>query len=135
MWQKWLSTVICASTWTDINCKNSETLHFIPVHSVVWIQISIDMSGPLKEIKCYRYMVTAVNYTSKFVEMEPLRDKVNEVLLKFLYKWLCQYGSGYIHITDQRSKLVNSTTEEFYCLTGIHHCITSTYHPQANVIV
>ena len=30
-------------------------------------------------------------------------------------------------------KLVDSITEEFYYLTGIHHCIIPSYHPQANV--
>ena len=79
--------------------KGQETLHPIPVLLKVWNQISIDLLGPHKEIDSYKYIVTVMDYTSKFAEAEPL--KTGEAVAKFLYKLLHQYGSWNIHITDE----------------------------------
>ena len=55
--------------------KYQETLHHILVPLMVWIQTSIDLFGPLKEINGNKYIVIAVDYKSKFVEAEPLKEK------------------------------------------------------------
>ena len=67
--------------------KGSETLHPIPVPVKAWSQIGIDLFGPLKEIDGHRYIVTAVDYTSKSVGTELLKDKTGEAVAKFLYKF------------------------------------------------
>ena len=90
------------------------------------------MTGPLKEIDGYRYTATGVDYTQKFVETEPFKEKPGEAVDRFQYKLLFGYGSCDIHITDQGRELVNTITVEFYHLTGMHHCKASSYHPQAN---
>ena len=56
--------------------KGQEILHPIPVPLQLWSQISIDLIGPLKENEGYRYIVTAVDYTSKFVEVQLLKVNV-----------------------------------------------------------
>ena len=55
--------------------------------------------------------------------------------MKFLYKLLCEYGSCDIHITNQGKEIVNSISEEFYCLTSMYKHTTSHYHPQANGLI
>ena len=52
--------------------KGQGTLLPIPVCLKVWSQISIDLLEPLKEVVGYKYIVTAVYYTSKFVEAEAI---------------------------------------------------------------
>ena len=63
------------------------------------------------------YRVMAVDYTTKFVEAEPLKEKTGETTAKFLYKLLCQNGSCDIHFRYKDWELVASVSEEFYCLT------------------
>ena len=94
--------------------------------------ISIDFKGLLKEVEGYNDIVTAIDYTSKLVEAEPLKEKSGETVAKFLYKHLCTYGACDIHITYQGGELINSITDEFYHVPDIHHHIASSYHPQAN---
>ena len=72
----------------------------IPVPQKVWRQINSDLTEPLKEIG-YKYIVTAVDYTSNFVQAEPLKKKADEAVPKFLYKLLYKYSSCDIHIRDQ----------------------------------
>ena len=48
----------------------------------------------------YKYIVTAVDYISKYVEAQPLQEKTGETEVKFLQKLLCQYGSCDTHVTD-----------------------------------
>ena len=97
-------------------------------------QIDINLIGPLKETHGYRYIVTAVDYTNKFIGAEPLKKENGKAVAKNLYK-LCQYGSCDIHITDQGRRCVNSITEEYYYLNGTKHNIKSSYHLEANGLV
>ena len=53
-------------------------------------QIGIDLIGPLKEMAIYRYLVTPVDYTSNFVQIELIKEKTGEAAAKFLYKMLCR---------------------------------------------
>ena len=46
---------------------------------MVWNQIGIDVIHTLKEINDYRYIVTAVDYPSTFVEAESLKEKTGEL--------------------------------------------------------
>ena len=53
--------------------KGQKTLHPIPLPVKVWSQIGIDLLGPLKAIDGYKYIVTALDYISKFVQAESLK--------------------------------------------------------------
>ena len=57
--------------------NDNETLHSIPASLREWSQTGIDLIDPMKEIDGYRDIVTAVKYTSKFVEVETLNEKKN----------------------------------------------------------
>ena len=120
---------MCVSTFSLQ--KDQETLHPIPNPLEIWSQMGIGLPGPLKERNSYKYKVTAVDYTCKFVEAEPLKEKTGSAVAEFLYTLLCQYQIVYIHITDQGGELVNSISKEVYHLICASHSITS-YHTQAN---
>ena len=51
--------------------NGQETLHPFPVPLRVWNHIGIGLLHPPKEIDSYRYIVTEVNYTIKFIHAEP----------------------------------------------------------------
>ena len=70
-----LKTVMCASILTDLNCKReANSSPHSSSHKGVR-QIGNDILGQWKEVQGYRYIVTAVDYISKFVRAKPLKEK------------------------------------------------------------
>ena len=117
--------------------KGGETLHPIPVPRKIWSQIGIDLIGPLKEsgpLKM-KYIVTAVDYCSKWVEAEGIPDKCAKSVAIFLWQLQCRYGVAKVLISDQGREFCNKLNEQFFKLSGMDHHITSAYHPQANGLV
>ena len=47
----------------------------------------------------------------------------------------CRYGVTDIHISDNRTEFVNLVAQDLCNHSGVQHCITSPYHPQANGLV
>ena len=101
--------------------------------------MGIDLVGPLKENNGFHYIVTGVEYTSKWVEAEPICDKsallefssiscagsyityiddinlMTEIFMHELH--VCnnfRYGACNINITDQGRELNNQISSEFY---------------------
>ena len=56
-----------------------------------WSMMGVDLVGPLKENNGFCYIVTAVDYTSKWVEAEPICDKSALSVAQVLFKLLCRY--------------------------------------------
>ena len=81
--------------------KCSHVLHSIPVPSKCWAQISVDIIGPLRESNNKKYIVTCVDYFSKYVEAKSLENKTGSAVGAFLYDLICRYGVVDITITDQ----------------------------------
>ena len=58
---------------------------------IFMFQVGIDLIGPLPETKRgNRYVVTLVDYFSKWPEAEPLQDKKATSVALFLFKMLCR---------------------------------------------
>jgi len=58
-------------------------------------QVGIDLIGPLpKTERGNRYIVTLVDFFSKWPEAEPLQDKTAKSVALFLYKMICRYVSS-----------------------------------------
>ena len=55
--------------------KASNVLQPIPVPMKCWSMMGVDLVGPLKENNGFCYIVTAVDYTSKWVEAETILHK------------------------------------------------------------
>ena len=99
-----------------------------------WSQIGIDLMG-LKEVHGYKYILTAIDYFTKWVEMAPLKQKSGEEVAFWLWQWTCRHGAADIHISDQGREFNNALSAELCALTGTKHRVTSAYHPQANGLV
>ena len=110
-----------------------ETLKPVSVPQGVWTQIGIDlMTMPCESPEGHKYIMTCIDYFSKWVEFFALKDKTGESVAKCLYTLMCRYGPAKIHITDRGREFVNSISTGLYHLTGVHHRVTGAYHPQAN---
>ena len=114
------------------------------------MQLGIDLIGPLPMTKTgNRYIITLVDYFSKWPEAAPLKDKsvagvalflfhlffryLNLVSFKIMLTSLIfRYSCCKIIISDQGHEFVNCLQTELFQLTGAEHRVTSAYHPQSN---
>ncbi len=99
----------------------------------IWQQIGIDLVGPLPQSpEGYEYMLTVIDYFSKWVELFALKDKKATSVAQCLFQLMCCFGLAKIHISDQGREFCNELHQQMYLLTGVPHRITGYYHPQAN---
>lgn len=66
--------------------KTSASLHPIPIKSEVWNQLGMDLIGPLRQTqRGNKYIITVIDYYSKWAEAGPLKDKTAASVAEFLY--------------------------------------------------
>ena len=112
--------------------KPKVSLKPMPVPTSIFAEIGIDLIH-MNTCRGYNYIITAVDYLSKYCKMRPLGEKSAKELAKFIYQDLIyRWGCSEYHITDQGREFVNSTNRHLLELFGIKQKITSSYHPQVN---
>ena len=68
----------------------------------------MDLIGPFKSSALgYKFVLTVVDYFSKYVEAVPIPDKSVDSVAKGIYKIYCQQGAPVHIITDQGKQFVN----------------------------
>ena len=112
--------------------KPKLSLKPVPVPSRIFAQIGMDLMH-MNPCHGFNYIITAVDYLSKYCEMWPLKQKSAKEVACFIYEDLiCRWGCSEYHITDQGREFVNATNKELLEICGTKQRITSSYHPQAN---
>ena len=88
--------------------KGGEKLKSVPVPCQTMNQLGIDLVTNLPVTpEGYNTIVTAVDYTSKWVESRALKGKFAEGVAEFMYDLVCHFGASKIHISDQGTEFVN----------------------------
>ena len=102
-----------------------------------------------------QYIITLMDYFSKWPEAEAVKSKSAETVALFLYKVICRYvctitivsyfswhlfnmcrfGAPRHIISDQGREFVNQISSHLFLLTKTKHRISSAYHPQTNGLV
>ena len=105
--------------------KVNEELHSISIPMKPMAQVGIDLMRP-KPSKGYNYVIMAIDYFTKYVEMGALKDKSAESIAIWIYENIF-YCSGItdIHITDNGTEFVNKILKELYARCNVAHHITS----------
>ena len=86
--------------------KGTEELHPIPVPTKVWAQEGVDIMF-MKEVDRYKYIITAMDYFSKNMEMREIKTKSAKEVAMFLYEEVvCRWGSPDIIIADQGERIL-----------------------------
>ncbi|KAL5517002.1 hypothetical protein EMCRGX_G002466, partial [Ephydatia muelleri] len=92
--------------------------------------------GPLpKTERGNCYIITLIDYFSKWPEAEPIADKTARTVAGFLYKIICRHGCTRVTISDQGREFVNRVNAVLFQMTGTEHRISTAYHPQTNGLV
>ncbi len=118
------------------SAKKNNELHPIPVGGP-WDRIGIDIVGPLPVTeRGNRYIVTCIDYMTKWAEAKPLPDKSARQVAWFLYEEIiCRYGCPQIIQSDNGLEFVNEVVKELLKQFQIWHQTVSPYRPQANGMI
>lgn len=80
-----------------------------------------------------RYIITATDYLTRWVEAKQLKDFHTETPAKFIFKYiLSRFGCLKILISDQGTHFLNKTIEALTDKFQFYHRKSTPYNPQAN---
>ena len=120
----------CQKSRVNKLMKGSEDLHPIPVPCKVWVQVGIDIMS-MKEVDGYKYIITAMDYFSKNMEMCALQKMSAKEVAIFLYEdVIFRWGSPDIIITNQGREFCKAINDQLMERAHCKYKITSSYHPQ-----
>lgn len=106
--------------------------------------VHIDIVGPLSvahalddsHIIPYRYILTCIDRSTKWIEATPLTDiAAKSVATAFLNCWVSRFGVPLHVVTDRGSQFESELFNELSRLVGFHRLRTSSYHPQTNGMI
>ena len=97
---------------------------------------SIDFIGPFlipTKRTGARYIITTIEYVTKWVEAKPVDTCSSEIVAKFIYENIITiFGCPLTLISDQGSHFINKTIKALTDQFKIDHRRSTTYHPQWN---
>jgi hypothetical protein len=113
-----------------------EPLHPIKVGQP-FDHIVIDLIGPCKLTqKKNRYIITAIDYLTKWPEAKAVPNKEASTIAKFIFEEIiCRHGCPKVIQSDQGTEFTAQIVAELTSRFGIQHRFSSPYHPQTNGIV
>lgn len=97
---------------------------------------AIDFVGPIQpsgKKTGARYIITVMDYLTRWAEEQPVKDYTGATTTKFLFEHvLTRFGCPKVLMSDRGTHFLNETisalTEEFQ----VYHQKSTPYHPQAN---
>ncbi|XP_022851490.1 uncharacterized protein LOC111373216 [Olea europaea var. sylvestris] len=97
-------------------------------------QWGIDILGPFPIARGQlKFVAVAVEYFTKWVEVEPLATISEPTLRSLIWKSIiCRFGIPKVIITDNGRQFDNAQFKNFYSNLGVDHRLTSVFHPQSN---
>nr|GEV55986.1 reverse transcriptase domain-containing protein [Tanacetum cinerariifolium] len=95
----------------------------------VW---GIDFMGPFPSSRMNKYILVAVDYSSKWVEAKALPTNDARVVCKFLKSLFARFGSPRAIISDRGTHFCNDHFSKVMLKYGVTHCLSTAYHPQTS---
>ena len=93
----------------------------------------MDFMGPFPSSYGNSYILVAVDYVSKWIEAKATSTCESKEVTKFLKSHIfSRFGIPRAIISDQGTHFCNRTVEALMKKYGVHHRLSSPYHPQAN---
>nr|GEX38261.1 reverse transcriptase domain-containing protein [Tanacetum cinerariifolium] len=95
----------------------------------VW---GIDFMGPFPSSRENKYILVAVDYLSKWVEVKALPTNAARVVFKFLKNLFARFGTPRAIISDRGMHLCNDQFAKVMMKYGVTHRLATPYHPQTS---
>ena len=106
----------------------------LPIISTPFQKCAIDIIGPISpasEAK-NRYILTLIDFATRWVEAIPLRDITTTMVSEALLTIFSRIGLPAQVVSDNGPQFVSGLMQEVLTNLGIQHIKSSPYHPQAN---
>ncbi len=88
---------------------------------------------PMGRYTWYKYIIVAIDYVTKWVEVRALRTNITIVITNFLYECiLTRFGCPLIEVTDQGVCFINDAIKYLTNHFMMKHVSSTTYYPQGN---
>ncbi|XP_054762005.2 uncharacterized protein LOC129268475 [Lytechinus pictus] len=109
----------------------------MPIIEVPFERIAIDIVGPIHPMteNKNRYILTIVDYATRYPEAIPLPSIETERVAEALVSVFTRVGIPKEMLTDQGTQFTSDLMKEVSKLLSIRHFTTSPYHPAANGLV
>src|SRR6266498_3809975 len=116
--------------------QKNNIIHPIPAKAP-FQRIGIDIVGPLTITRRgNRYIVTAMDYFTKWPIAKALKEAMAKAVSKFIYqKIICEHGCSEVLQSDQGTHFVNRVIEDLTEKFRIKYRLSSPYHSQMNGLV
>jgi len=121
----------CQVSRPHVTDKNVESYPTLPEYP--FARVGLDLVGPLPITRNgNKYIITLVDYMTKWVEAEPLKTTESEDVINFLKGVFSRHGTPEILITDNGPQFTSDKTKAFLDLHDVYVHYVSTYHPESN---
>ena len=109
----------------------------MPLQTILEVEMfdlwEIDFMGPFPPSEGKEYILVVVDYVSKWVEAIPTRTNDHQVVHKFIVNNIfSRFGCPRAIISDCGSHFTSSHVRSLLKKYGVHHRVTTPYHPRAN---
>nr|GEV00709.1 reverse transcriptase domain-containing protein [Tanacetum cinerariifolium] len=95
----------------------------------VW---GIDFMGPFSSSRGNEYLLVAVDYLSKWVEVKALPTNDARVVCRFLKSLFARFGTPCAIISDRGTHFSNDQFAKVMLKYGVTHRLATVYHPQSS---
>lgn len=111
--------------------------HEMPLSNILEVEIfdvwGIDFMGPFPPSSGNQYILVAVDYVSKWVEVVALPSNDSRVVIKFIKKHIfTRFGTPRAIISDGGKHFINHLVKNLLAKYESRHKVATTYHPQTS---
>ena len=129
LWAK--SCLACQRS--KITRYNRTPLQAFPPSSAKFTDVHIDITGPLKVSRGFRYILVVIDRFTRWFIASPLFDtKASSVIDCFMLNWIANYGVPSTVVSDRGSCFTSKEWTRLVSYLGCTHKLTCAYRPSCN---
>ena len=99
-------------------------------------RVGVDIMELPQTVNGNRYVISLVDYLTKWVESFPSDNQTSKTIVKLLIdRVICCHGVPEALISDRGPNLLSTLMQEVCEVTGMQKLNTTAYHPQADGLV